>query len=1012
MAEQKLIAENGFISANDTILNGAVTVNGSTTFTTNAPVVYNANVDLKTAVVANGAVTIANTLDVSGNVTVDTNLLVINTTNNRIGVNATPSGTEVLYVVGNSKFANSLSVEGDLQVTGSLTYSGTANGDYIPGVDDTYRLGNNTNRWIVFASDINASNTVTIANSTVTSLVVEVGTAGGNVGINTSAPNAKLQVVGTANISGDVRLGGTLITDGNTTISGTSHTVSGNTSFDGGTLYVDGANNKVGVACTVPVSTLDVVGTANVTGAVNLGSTLNVVGDTFVDTKLGVNTVAGSFALNVLGDVNLGNTTITGNLTVTGTTTYVNTNTLNIGDNIITLNADLGGGSAPTENSGIEINRGSSANVSLVWNETSDKWDIGNTNISGSANVSGTLQATGAATLGSTLSVTANASFTAAVAVSGNLVASAIGPFSANQVTIPNVVGDTFVTLAATQTLTNKTLTSPSVTNGSQTGTVTGDHTMSGNIAFTGTTVVAPRIGPSITQQHTLQAVANSTLAILGGVAQNFTSNVTISGANLAVSATNTTVTGTGLNVSANANFTGTNLTHNGNYIYRAGGTVVSMADGGANASLTPTGGAIVYSNTISLALTASPTVGQIILTGNSTVTVPTFRTLISGLTSNTTHIYVDHDAALNFVADEHIAHSGVNITAGNGLTGGGTIDASRSLAVVAGGAIVSNSTGVHHSDTSSVANVSTGTLQFVSALQFDTYGHVVLATNSAIQSSNTTVQGVVQLVDSVTNTSITIAPTANSVKTAYDNGGTAYSNAVSVASTDASNKAATAYSNAVSVASTDASNKAATAYSNATTFSANATNITNGTLNTARLPATANVTTAINVGANVNLTTSSINVGNSTVNTAITAGTLSIGGGLAANSTIVDFNGAVIADFVEDAAAATNTGTGLTISSTRNINRYILNNNATMTLPSSMPGKTDSVKSIILHFVQDATGGRTMTLAAPGGETISYNNSASQPPVASGANKVTIYTATKFHGDTVWYVSLSFIQV
>ena len=34
----------------------------------------------------------------------------------------------------------------------------------------------------------------------------------------------------------------------------------------------------------------------------------------------------------------------------------------------------------------------------------------------------------------------------------------------------------------------------------------------------------------------------------------------------------------------------------------------------------------------------------------------------------------VDHDATNNFVANEHINHANVSITAGTGLTGGGTI--------------------------------------------------------------------------------------------------------------------------------------------------------------------------------------------------------------------------------------------------------------------------------------------------------------------------------------------------
>lgn len=74
------------------------------------------------------------------------------------------------------------------------------------------------------------------------------------------------------------------------------------------------------------------------------------------------------------GTLTANNVSITGNLTVNGTMTYVNSTNLTIGDNIITLNADVSVGTAPTENAGLEINRGSSANVALRWNETSDIW--------------------------------------------------------------------------------------------------------------------------------------------------------------------------------------------------------------------------------------------------------------------------------------------------------------------------------------------------------------------------------------------------------------------------------------------------------------------------------------------------------------------------------------------------------------------------------------------------------------------------------------------------------------
>ena len=48
----------------------------------------------------------------------------------------------------------------------------------------------------------------------------------------------------------------------------------------------------------------------------------------------------------------------------------------------------------------------------------------------------------------------------------------------------------------------------------------------------------------------------------------------------------------------------------------------------------------------------------------------------------------IDHDATTNFVADEHINHTSVTLTAGSGLTGGGTIDASRTFDVGQGDGI------------------------------------------------------------------------------------------------------------------------------------------------------------------------------------------------------------------------------------------------------------------------------------------------------------------------------------
>ena len=59
--------------------------------------------------------------------------------------------------------------------------------------------------------------------------------------------------------------------------------------------------------------------------------------------------------------------TVGGNLIVEGTTTTVNSNVVEIGDSIITLNSDFPSNQAAIEDAGLEINRGADPNVFLRW---------------------------------------------------------------------------------------------------------------------------------------------------------------------------------------------------------------------------------------------------------------------------------------------------------------------------------------------------------------------------------------------------------------------------------------------------------------------------------------------------------------------------------------------------------------------------------------------------------------------------------------------------------------------
>lgn len=187
----------------------------------------------------------------------------------------------------------------------------------------------------------------------------------------------------------------------------TANTISGNgqsitsinaTSIDNGTLPAtrlpaSGVTaGSYGNSSQIPVVTVDTYG--RVTSVVNT-AVAGVSGFSYTpaNSTFTITTSAGSsYDANISSIVDL---TVTGNLTVSGTTTYINTQTLNVGDNIVTLNADLPGATAPTENAGIDVNRGSSANVQFLWDETNDRWSTNGQSLAVSTLFSGTISGTG-----------------------------------------------------------------------------------------------------------------------------------------------------------------------------------------------------------------------------------------------------------------------------------------------------------------------------------------------------------------------------------------------------------------------------------------------------------------------------------------------------------------------------------------------------------------------------------------------------------------------------------------
>lgn len=346
------------------------------------------------------------------------------------------SGSETFKVgvlSGNTEITGNLTLGGNITIgdadTDSIQLDGELTSNIVPDVNDTYDLGTATKAWRdLFISEsvqftgastenelripgnmavslnvTDGANDLLVVNSTtgvnrIEVLALQVGTAAGtttvdrildeddmvsdsNVGLATQQ-SIKAYV---DNSVGNVDLN---FTDGTTT--GTVNLSTQNFSLLGTANEIEttalnqsltiGLPNDVTIGNNLTITTNGSTGgtfaigtSGTTTTSFQVGTDLTVNNDATVTNDLGV-----GVDLTVGQDLIVTrDATINGDLTVSGTTTYINTTTLNIGDNIITLNADITNLTAPTEDSGIEVKRGSASTVSFVWDETDDKWTAG-----------------------------------------------------------------------------------------------------------------------------------------------------------------------------------------------------------------------------------------------------------------------------------------------------------------------------------------------------------------------------------------------------------------------------------------------------------------------------------------------------------------------------------------------------------------------------------------------------------------------------------------------------------
>jgi hypothetical protein len=105
-------------------------------------------------------------------------------------------------------------------------------------------------------------------------------------------------------------------------------------------------------------------------GGININNSINLSGKAYIESGATDLVQIRNASNSDYGDL------IVRNLTVKGTTTVIESQNLQVGDNIITLNSSYTG-SSPTQNGGLEIERGTLTNASLIWDEGNDVWKAG-----------------------------------------------------------------------------------------------------------------------------------------------------------------------------------------------------------------------------------------------------------------------------------------------------------------------------------------------------------------------------------------------------------------------------------------------------------------------------------------------------------------------------------------------------------------------------------------------------------------------------------------------------------
>jgi hypothetical protein len=299
------------------------------------------------------------------------------------------NGSEWIPTSGSQEVIQDLigsSIEGGVGLT--KTYNDSTGVTTLDLDDTTVTAGSYGSSTEIPTFTVDAQGRLTAAGSTTISTDLDIASDSGTDTI--SLLSETLTVSGGEGID-------TSISSGTITISGedASDTNKGIASFSSTDFSV--SNGHVSLAKD-PVITLsgDVAGSATMTnlGDVTITTTVQpnsvalgtdttgnyvatISGTANEVTVTGSGSESAAVTIGLPDDVSItGNLTVGGNLDVTGSINSVNTTEVNIVDNKVVLNSNVTG--APSANAGIKVERGTSTDVEILWNETSDQWTLTN----------------------------------------------------------------------------------------------------------------------------------------------------------------------------------------------------------------------------------------------------------------------------------------------------------------------------------------------------------------------------------------------------------------------------------------------------------------------------------------------------------------------------------------------------------------------------------------------------------------------------------------------------------